>query len=341
MTSLPKSIRPASSRRSLVAAASLAIGLASCGYTEQEWQVQTDKYQRAITKQRAAEEKLDQLSNDLEAEHTKTSDLEERLRGMGVDIDSKDAALTDLNSTLADRERALAEYKLRTKQLEQIKARFEALRVRLDELTKLGIEVKVRKNRMVISLPGDVLFDSGKDRLKKEGKEILLKVSAVIHDDPGLAGRDYQVAGHTDSKALTGGNFGDNWGLSVMRARQVLLLAIDPQQGKLPAAHWSAAGYADTDPVAPNDTDEGRQANRRCDIVVVPSAEELIDLRALAGASAARAPVAPAVAPAPTGADDEAQPKKPAKPAKAPAPKTDPKKGAKHPADPAPPAPKK
>ena len=49
----------------------------------------------------------------------------------------------------------------RAKQLEAIKARFDLLRKKLDELTKLGLAVNIRHNRMVISLPGDVLFDSG------------------------------------------------------------------------------------------------------------------------------------------------------------------------------------
>ena len=186
--------------------------LTGCGYTEQEWLVQTDKYQRVVAKQRASEEKLDQLSNDIEAEKARTAELEDRLKGLGVDIEAKDSALSTISMTLADREKALAEYKLRTKQLEQVKTRFEALRARLEELTDLGIEVRIRRNRMVISLPGDVLFDTGKDKLKKEGKDILRKVAAVIHDDPLLDARDYQVAGNTDSKPLKGGNFGDNWG---------------------------------------------------------------------------------------------------------------------------------
>lgn len=256
--------------------------LAGCGYTEQEWLVQTDKYQRVVAKQRASDEKLDQLSNDIDAEKAHTAELEDRLKGLGVDLEAKDSAITSMSMTLADREKALAEYKLRTKQLEAVKTRFEALRARLEELTDLGIEVRIRRNRMVISLPSDVLFDTGKDKLKKEGKDILRKVAAVIHDDALLEARDYQVAGNTDSKPLQGGNFGDNWGLSVMRARQVLLFMVDPADGKLPATHWSAAGYADTDPIATNDTDEGRQRNRRCDLVVLPSLDEMLDLRALA-----------------------------------------------------------
>jgi len=143
------------------------------------------------------------------------------------------------------------------------------------------LAVNIRHNRMVISLPGDVLFDSGRDTLKKDGQAILQKVAAVIKADEQLKKRDYQVAGHTDNKALNGGPLHDNWGLSLMRAREVLLFLVGDKGGQLPIAHWSAAGFADTDPVASNDTDDGRQKNRRCDLIVVPSVEEMLDLKAI------------------------------------------------------------
>ena len=134
---------------------------------------------------------------------------------------------------------------------------------------------------MVISLPGDVLFDTGKDTLRKDGQDILGKVATVIRNDPSLANRDYQVAGHTDSAPLKGGPYHDNWGLSLMRARSVLVFLVGGKTSILPKIHWSAAGFGDTDPVASNNTKEGQQSNRRCDIIVVPSAEEMLDLSAL------------------------------------------------------------
>ena len=290
---------------------------ASCGYTEEQWQAQIDKYDRLATKEHVGEEKLDQQTRELEAVRSRIGELEDQMKALGIDLNAKQSAIADLGATLADRERALAEYKLKARQLEAIKARFELLRERLDELTKLGLEVRIRKNKMTISLPGDVLFDTGRDTLKKEGKDILAKVAAVIAADPALAARDYQVAGHTDSKALHGGPFGDNWGLSVMRARQVLLFLIDAEGGKLPTDHWSAAGYADTDPIAKNDTDEGRQANRRCELVVLPSVEEMLDLRSIAAAEPprdevpAKAPTAPAKAEPPKADPPKPQPDKP------------------------------
>jgi chemotaxis protein MotB len=252
----------------------LSMLASGCGHSEEEWQAQLDKYNRLDSEHKTS-------LKDLEDARAKVADLEKQLQGLGVDIQERDKRLAGLSSSLEERERALADYKARARQLELIKERFERLKRKLDELTRLGLAVSIRHNRMVISLPGDVLFDSGRDSLKKEGQEILGKVASVVKNDPQLLNRDYQVAGHTDNKALTGGIFHDNWGLSLMRARTVLLYLVGDKGGQLPTQHWSAAGFGDTDPIASNDSDDGRQKNRRCDLILVPSIEEMLDLRAM------------------------------------------------------------
>jgi chemotaxis protein MotB len=268
--------------RTILATTLFLTTLAGCGYSEEEWQAQLAKYGKLDSEHKATEAKLAQTQRELDDAQKKVADLEKQLQAAGVDIQAKTKEVSNLSSTLEEREKALAEYKARAKQLEAIKARFEALRAKLNQLTKLGLAVTIRHNRMVISMPGDVLFDSGRETLKKEGQDILAKVATVVKGDPSLSGRDYQVAGHTDNKPLNGGTFKDNWGLSLMRAREVLVYLVGDKGGQLPVKHWSAAGFADTDPVASNDTDDGRQKNRRCDLIVVPSVEEMLDLKSIA-----------------------------------------------------------
>lgn len=267
-------------------AAAMAVG---CGYSEEEWQMQLDKYNRLVADKQATDAKLAETNKQLRAAMSRVDLLETDLENAGVDLKklntdlaSRQTEISTLSATLEERERALAEYKARAEQLERIKQRFELLRKKLNELTSLGLEVKIRNNRMIISLPGDVLFPSGSDKLKGEAEEILDKVAAIITADPSLLSRFYQVAGHTDNAPYRGGPFRDNWGLSLMRGRSVLLYLIDPETGKLPPARWSAAGFADTDPIASNDTPEGRQQNRRVELVVLPSAEEMLDLKDIA-----------------------------------------------------------
>ncbi len=278
--------------RTLAACTLVASIVLGCGHSDEEWQAQLDKYNKLMASKKADDEaaaaRQAALESELRGEQAKVGELKKKLEAAGVDMaklneDLQNAAtrVSSLSSTLEEREKALAEYKARAKQLEQIKARFEMLRKKLDELTKLGLAVNIRKNRMVISLPGDVLFDSGRETLKKEGHEILMKVAGIINADPSLKGRDYQVAGHTDNRPLAGGIFRDNWGLSLMRAREVLMYLVSERGGALPLDRWSAAGFGETDPIAPNETDEGRQKNRRCDLIVVPSVEEMLDLKAI------------------------------------------------------------
>ncbi len=248
----------------LLLCTALSLTAAGCGYSEDEWKAQLDKYNKLKAEDEAK----------LEEAQKKIDDLTKQLEAMGVDVKS-------LKADMDEQRKALELFKERARQLELIKARFEKLKAKLEELTKLGLTVTVRHNRMVISLPGDVLFDSGRETLKKEGKDILLKVAGIIKADPQLLSRDYQVGGDTDNQPLAHGPFKDNWGLSLMRAREVLVFLVDPAEGGLPVQHWSAAGFGDTDPVADNSTPEGRQKNRRCELIVLPSVEEMLDLKTI------------------------------------------------------------
>jgi chemotaxis protein MotB len=251
--------------------------LSGCGYSQEEWDQKTrenEKLRADLATEQQARSKADADYADALSE---IESLKGQLTERGLNVDN-------LNASLAQQKKALEEYRLRTEQLDAIRKRFELLRAKLDQLTKYGLNVQVRDNRMLIQLPGDVLFESGSDKLKPEGKDIVLKVADVVRADPDLAARDFQVAGHTDSKPLSGGNFKDNWGLSAMRARSVLVLLTTPvadKGGGLDPARWSAAGYGSTDPVADNGTDEGRKANRRVELVVQPNVEEMLNLKSL------------------------------------------------------------
>jgi chemotaxis protein MotB len=147
---------------------------------------------------------------------------------------------------------------------------------------------------MVIQLPGDILFDSGKDTLKGEGRTVLKQVADVIRGDATLGSRNFQVAGHTDKEPY-GGAYFDNWGLSVMRARQVVNFLVSPDKGVdargfpigggLNPTHWAAAGYGAIDPVAGTVEQQNREEeakNRRVELVLQPNVEEMLNLKDMA-----------------------------------------------------------
>ncbi len=278
-------------RSLLVALCLLVVG---CGYSEDEWQAQLARY-GDLEAEHANEKKAHAATQEeLAASQARVQELLAQLQEMGVDVDNLTSKLQEegtekerLAADLEQMQRALEEYKRRAAQLERIKRRFELLRNKLQKLTNLGLKVSIRHNRMVISLPGDVLFASGKDELREEGIHVIQAVAEVIRSDKQLNSRYFQIAGHTDNKPLRyNKKFVDNWGLSAMRARSVLVFLVAPVDSKdggggLDARRLHLAGYGDTDPVADNGTEEGRQANRRVELVLMPDVEEMLDLRSL------------------------------------------------------------
>jgi len=128
-----------------------------------------------------------------------------------------------------------------------------------------------------VELSENILFDSGKDELKKEGQEALTQVAGVLSS---IANRDFQIAGHTDNIPIKSAKFPSNWELSTARAVEVTRFLAD--KGVDPS-RLSAAGYADTQPVASNSDGDGRRQNRRIEIVLMPNLDELPDLSSLSG----------------------------------------------------------
>ncbi|HXS17677.1 MAG TPA: OmpA family protein [Polyangiaceae bacterium] len=264
-------------------------GPSGCGHSEKEWQAQLDKYNKLAADNQAEIDEHEKTRAELETAKLRVAQLGAELQKMGVNIDALASQVQQsstekeqLSKDLEEMQAALAEYKKRAEALEKIKARYEELRSKLKKLTEMGLKVEIRHNRMVIRLPGDVLYESGSDKLRDEGKKVVATVAEVIRKDAMLKRRYFQVAGHTDNIPLKGGKFQDNWGLSAMRARAVLIFLIEAPEkggGGLDVKMLHAAGYGDMDPVAVNDTPDGRTQNRRVELVLMPDMEEMLDLQ--------------------------------------------------------------
>jgi chemotaxis protein MotB len=282
MTKFMKHGLAASSFALIIAGASMG-----CGYSEEEYQAQVHGRERAEADLKASQKEIADDKAKYDASMAAQEKLKSDLKKLGVDLD---AAKTNAENL----EAAMRQYKDRADQLDAIEKRFRDLKQRLDKLNAVGLKVVVRNNRMVIQLPGDVLFDSGKDELKASGKEVLLQVADVIRNDPTLSTRSFQVAGHTDNaKYPPSGAFKDNWGLSLARARQVLLFMTtptgdpkshDPKKqggGGLNERNWSASGFGDTDPQVgsmEHQTNEEMGHNRRVELVLQPNVEEMLNI---------------------------------------------------------------
>ncbi|MCA9656261.1 MAG: OmpA family protein [Myxococcales bacterium] len=197
-----------------------------------------------------------------------------RLEQQLHDTEKELAAVLDkrsaLKASLEQMESALAELRERQRAADRRVADYRAMLQRFAGLIDAGkLRVRIVDGRMVLSLPMDILFASGQARLTEEGHASLLEVGkglATIRD------RQFQVEGHTDDVPIKTAKFPSNWELGAARALVVLRTL---EEGGVTPAQLSAATYGENRPTAKNDSDEGRAANRRIEIVVVPDLSDL------------------------------------------------------------------
>ncbi len=210
---------------------------------------------------------LDRSRKDLEAKladaQKRADELNKLLQGTAADKDKLDRLLQASNSQLEDlaKQKAAADARAAT---------YKSLTDKLRSMIDAGkLSVKIRKGRMLISLPNDVLFDSGSANLKKAGRDAVAQVATALVD---FSDRQFLVAGHTDDKPIHTQRFPSNWELSTDRAVVVTRFLI----GKgMKAASLGAVGYGEFDPVFPNDSEEHRAQNRRIEIQLQPNLSEL------------------------------------------------------------------
>ena len=122
---------------------------------------------------------------------------------------------------------------------------------------------------MTVKLSNAILFDSGKARLREEGK------AAVAQIVPALAkvgDREFLVAGHTDNVPIRTARYKNNWELSTARAVSMVTEMISDGY---PGTRIGAAGFGEFDPIASNDTDQGKEQNRRIEIILMPNLGEI------------------------------------------------------------------
>ncbi|MDO9375127.1 MAG: OmpA family protein [Bacteroidota bacterium] len=136
------------------------------------------------------------------------------------------------------------------------------------------INIKVDKGVVYIDISDKLLFKSGSYEITDRAKEVLGKVALVLKNQPEI---EFMVEGHTDNVAFKGGAaLLDNWDLSVKRATTVVRV-LQNQYG-LDPAHMAAAGRSEYKPVADNTTTEGKAANRRTRIVILPQLDQFFKL---------------------------------------------------------------
>lgn len=135
------------------------------------------------------------------------------------------------------------------------------------------VDIKVLKGVVYISLADNMLFRSGSYEVSDRAMEILGKIAKIIKDYNNY---DVLVEGNTDDVPISRPNIRNNWDLSALRASSVVQVlqnrfGVDPSR-------LTAGGRGEYNPVADNSTAEGRDRNRRTEIIITPSLDQFMDL---------------------------------------------------------------
>jgi len=143
----------------------------------------------------------------------------------------------------------------------------------IGNLDDQDINIKVDKGVVYIDISDKLLFKSGSFDVTDRAKVVLGKVAMVLKNQPDI---EFMVEGHTDSLAFKSAVLLDNWDLSVKRATSVVRI-LQKQYG-LDPTRMAASGRGEYKPVSDNSTAEGRGANRRTRIVILPQLDQFFKL---------------------------------------------------------------
>ena len=135
------------------------------------------------------------------------------------------------------------------------------------------VDVQVLKGVVYISLADNMLYKSGSYEINSRAAQTLSKIAKIIKDY-----KDYDVLieGNTDNVPISKTNIRNNWDLSALRASSVVQ-ALQNDYGVDPK-RLTAGGRGEYNPVATNDTEVGKQRNRRTQIIITPKLDEFMDL---------------------------------------------------------------
>lgn len=268
-------------KKIMLLSATVAVLLSSC--------VSNKKYAELEAQHRETQNQLNSATVKLNS----CLDDKESLQGQITRLNNQNAALLNNVGDLATLSKKEAENLERS--LESIKEKDLKIQRMQDAITKkdsvtlalvsslkgaLGnmndedIEINVEKGVVYVSISDKLLFASGRYNVTNRAREVLGKVATVVNNRPNI---EFMVEGHTDSQSvIRNAVLQDNWDLSVKRATSVVRV-LQEDFGVAPE-RMTAAGRSYYIPVATNDTEAGRAANRRTRIIVLPKLDQFFDL---------------------------------------------------------------
>ena len=268
--------------------------LGSCVSKQQFADLQTN-YQNLQTDYQSLQSQNSDLQVRLAESNTQVKSLEERLAEARKLNEEQRNAYTELQksldnsiqlnsqgniniSKLVDEINASNKY---IKQLVDAKTKSDSLNMVLtNNLTRSlsreelqEVDVKVLKGVVYISLADNMLYKSGSYEINERAGQTLSKIAKIITDY-----KDYEVLveGNTDNVPISRPNIRNNWDLSTLRAASVVM-ALQNEYGVDPK-RLTAGGRGEYNPIATNDTELGKQRNRRTQIIITPKLDQFMEL---------------------------------------------------------------
>ena len=247
------------------------------------------------TENKSLTEKLQDAREDLAAKNARISSLEEQQKGMQQMLkaaedkyaklqESLDKSLSNASQNNVSIEKLvdqINESNQYIRHLVEVKSKSDSLNMVLtNNLTRSlskeelkEVDVQVLKGVVYISLADNMLYKSGSYEINARAAETLSKIAKIIKDY-----KDYDVLieGNTDNVPIKKQNIRNNWDLSTLRASSVVQ-ALQNDYGVDPK-RLTAGGRGEYNPIASNDTEAGKQRNRRTQIIITPKLDEFMDL---------------------------------------------------------------
>lgn len=225
--------------------------------------VSTGKYEIAISERDIAQKSLADAREEINRRQEEITRHQEQLKTTTEELEASRLKVASTKAQIATLKNIEAETKRRNEIYGQFVDRLKSM-IDGGQLT-----VSIEEGRIVINLPNNVLFKSGRSSLNVNAKESLAPIAAVLSQ---FSDRRFQVEGHTDNEPIKSKRFPSNWELSTARALSVVHLLAE--MGVNPE-NISAAGFGEFRPRADNATEEGRKLNRRIEIIMLPNLDIL------------------------------------------------------------------
>ena len=274
-------------KKSMILIAVSALILSSCGSKKELVACQETN--------KSLNESLQAAKEDLAAKNARIASLEEQQKGMQQMLKAAeekydklqaalDKSLTNASQNNISIEKLvdqINESNQYIRHLVEVKSKSDSLNMVLtnnltrslsqDEMKE--VDVQVLKGVVYISLADNMLYKSGSYEINARAAQTLSKIAKIIKDY-----KDYDVLieGNTDNVPITKTNIRNNWDLSALRASSVVQ-ALQNDYGVDPK-RLTAGGRGEYNPVASNDTEVGKQRNRRTQIIITPKLDQFMDL---------------------------------------------------------------